>query len=64
MKAVDLEEEKQQREKEKEKQALAPKLNAKHHYDKDDLISFHQIFISKALVKACQDLDYEHPTVI
>ena len=53
MKAVDLEEEKQQREKEKEKQALTPKLNAKHHYDKDDLISFHQIFISKPLVKAC-----------
>jgi ATP-dependent RNA helicase RhlE len=37
---------------------------AKRHYDKEDLISFHQLFISKPLVKACQDLDYEHPTVI
>jgi ATP-dependent RNA helicase DDX27 len=28
------------------------------------LISFHQLFISKPLVKACQELEYEHPTVI
>ena len=34
------------------------------HYDKEDLISFHQLFISKPLVKAAYDLDYEHPTVI
>lgn len=34
------------------------------HYDKEDLISFHQLFISKPLVKAAHDLDYEHPTVI
>ena len=34
------------------------------HYDKDDLISFSQLFISKPLVKACNDLEYEHPTVI
>jgi hypothetical protein len=41
LKAVDAEEEKLQRERERERQAQAPKLNAKHHYDKDDLISFH-----------------------
>jgi len=34
------------------------------HYDKEDLISFHQLFISKPLVKAAHDLEYEHPTVI
>ena len=34
------------------------------HYDKEDLISFHQLFISKPLTKAAQELDYEHPTVI
>ena len=47
------EEEKVQREKEKAQLQQAPKVNAKHHYDKEDLISFHQIFISKPLVKAC-----------
>ncbi|CDW79227.1 rna helicase [Stylonychia lemnae] len=40
------------------------KTDAKVHYDKEDLISFHQLFISKPLVKACQDLEYDHPTVI
>ena len=34
------------------------------HYDKEDLISFHQLFISKPLTKAATELDYEHPTVI
>ena len=34
------------------------------HYDKEDLISFHELCISKALTKAAADLDYEHPTVI
>ena len=47
------EEEKAQREKEKAQLQQTPKVNAKHHYDKEDLISFHQIFISKPLVKAC-----------
>ena len=47
------EDEKAQREKEKAQLLAAPKINAKHHYDKEDLISFHQIFISKPLVKAC-----------
>jgi hypothetical protein len=28
------------------------KENAKIHYDKEDLISFHQLFISKPLTKA------------
>ena len=40
------------------------KENAKVHYDKEDLISFHQLFISKPLTKAAHELDYEHPTVI
>ena len=34
------------------------------HYDKEDLVSFHQLFISKALAKAASELEYEHPTVI
>jgi ATP-dependent helicase YprA (DUF1998 family) len=46
-------------------QAVAEvKENARIHYDKEDLISFHQLFISKPLAKAAQDLDFEHPTVI
>ena len=49
---------------EKKPEQVQPKANAKHHYDKEDLISFHQLFISKPLVKACQELEYEHPTVI
>jgi hypothetical protein len=28
------------------------KENARIHYDKEDLISFHQLFISKPLTKA------------
>jgi hypothetical protein len=40
------------------------KENARIHYDKEDLISFHQLFISKPLTKAAQDLEFEHPTVI
>ena len=39
-------------------------FDATIHYDKEDLISFHQLFISKPLAKAAQELDYEHPTVI
>ena len=34
------------------------------HYDKEDLISFHSLYISKVLAKACSELEYEHPTVI
>jgi len=34
------------------------------HYDKEDLVSFHQLFISKALTKAASELEYDHPTVI
>ena len=45
-----------------EEQAL--KATKQMHYDKEDLISFHQLFISKPLTKAAADLDYEHPTVI
>ena len=40
------------------------KEDATIHYDKEDLISFHQLFISKPLTKAALELDYEHPTVI
>ena len=39
-------------------------MDATIHYDKEDLISFHQLFISKPLTKAAHELDYEHPTVI
>ena len=45
---------------EAEEEAFDPKI----HYDKEDLISFHQLFISKPLSKAAHDLDYDHPTVI
>lgn len=38
--------------------------NAKEHYDKDDLIQFHELMLSKPLVRACTDMEYEHPTVI
>jgi ATP-dependent RNA helicase DDX27 len=34
------------------------------HYDKEDLISFHELLLGKPLTKACADLNYEHPTVI
>lgn len=38
--------------------------NAKEHYDKEDLIQFHELQLSKPLVRACSDMEYEHPTVI
>jgi ATP-dependent RNA helicase DDX27 len=41
-----------------------PVTNAKEHYDKEDLIQFHELNLSKPLVRACSELDYEHPTVI
>jgi len=34
------------------------------HYVKEDLVTFHSLFVSKAISKACSELDYEHPTVI
>lgn len=34
------------------------------HYDKEDLVQFHELMLSKPLVKACSELDYDHPTVI
>jgi superfamily II DNA/RNA helicase len=36
----------------------------KFKYDKEDLISFHELFLSKPLVKACTSLEYDHPTRI
>ena len=47
-----------------EQEQEVPKEDARIHYDKEDLISFHQLFISKPLTKAALELDYEHPTVI
>ncbi|CAI2386644.1 unnamed protein product [Moneuplotes crassus] len=38
--------------------------HAKVHYEKDDLISFHDLFLSRPLVKACNSLEYDHPTRI
>jgi len=49
---------------EEKPQKAVKKDEAKHYYDKEDLISFHELFLSKPLVKACAELDYEHPTVI
>ena len=49
---------------EKEIEAEEVAFDPKIHYDKEDLISFHQLFISKPLSKAAHDLDYDHPTVI
>jgi superfamily II DNA/RNA helicase len=37
---------------------------AKLFYDKDDLVQFHELMLAKPLVKACSDLDYDHPTII
>ena len=34
------------------------------HYDREDLVSFHELMISKALTKAASELEYDHPTVI
>ena len=47
-----------------EHQMAAQAGNAKEHYDKDDLIMFHELMLSKPLVRACSELEYEHPTVI
>lgn len=38
------------------------KNDAKIYYDENDLISFHELFLSKPLVKACSKLNYDHPT--
>ena len=38
--------------------------HAKIHYEKDDLISFNDLFLSRPLVKACNSLEYDHPTRI
>jgi len=54
----------EEKEQAEEEQPKVPAANAKHHYDKEDLISFHELFLTKPLVKACHELDYEHPTVI
>ena len=35
-----------------EKETPIEKENARNHYDKEDLISFHQLFIQKPLTKA------------
>ena len=53
--------------KEKDEEKLTNELKnneAKLHYDKDDLIQFHELMLSKPLVKACSDLDYDHPTIV
>ena len=48
------------------KEAVEEKINEAKlmHYDKEDLVTFHSLFISKALTKAAAELEYEHPTVI
>ena len=43
---------------------VKPQNQAKLFYDKDDLIQFHELMLAKPLVKACSDLEYEHPTII
>lgn len=50
---------------EKPKQ-VQPKVgaHAKIHYEKDDLISFHDLMLSRPLIKACNALQYDHPTRI
>ena len=48
----------------------APKLSQQNDkkpkvkYTKEDLISFHELFLSKPLVKACNWLEFDHPTSI
>lgn len=51
---------------EKHETLIEPKVNEAKlmHYDKEDLVSFHSLFISKALTKAASELEYDHPTVI
>lgn len=45
---------------------VKPKVGtaAKVHYEKEDLISFHDLFLSRPLVKACNNLEFDHPTRI
>ena len=33
-------------------------------YQKEDLMSFHELFLSRPIVKACSKLHYDHPTSI
>ena len=36
----------------------------KLHYDKDDFTDFGSLFLSKPISKGCQDMGFDHPTVI
>jgi len=63
-KAVQIEQVQPDGKEEKEGQKSEKELVKEAFYDKADLISFHELFLSKQLVKACSDLGFEHPTVI
>ena len=53
---------------EKGEKVEAPKhlvnQEAKMHYDKDDLTVFQELMLAKPLVRACSDLEFDHPTII
>ena len=63
-KGIDLSHEKLIQEQAGDEEIPQPTASAKAHYDKEDLIMFHELNLSKPLVKACSDLDFDHPTVI
>lgn len=44
--------------------SLLKNKEAAFHYDKEDLVQFHDLLLQKPLIRACSDLDYQHPTII
>ena len=49
---------------EKLPETKAVNQEAKQHYDKEDLTVFQELMLAKPLVRACSDLEYDHPTII
>jgi ATP-dependent RNA helicase DDX27 len=46
------------------KTPVPPIPASKIKYEKDDLISFHDLFLCRPIIKACNLLEYDHPTRI
>jgi hypothetical protein len=61
---IDMEEEREQLEEGDKPIELKKETIGQLHYDKEDLIQFHELMLQKPLVKACSELDYDHPTII
>ena len=63
---IDMSDEMEKNQVQKHDQSDLIKANsiAKDHYDAEDLILFHELRLAKPLVKACSDLDFDHPTIL